>query len=247
LRYLILSDMHANWEAFEVVLRRARRKRFDAVLVLGDLVGYGAAPNQVVEAVRDLGPRLYTVRGNHDKVVTGIDSGSNFNQTALTAAQWTTTRLTPANLRYVRDLPRGPVRIEDGVAICHGSPLDEDTYVFSDVDAWEIFASFAMPVTFFGHTHIPSVFSLEGRALGVRALRGNGGTLHLHPEGRYLVNPGSIGQPRDRDPRASYMTYDSERRIVRWHRIDYPIAEAQRRIRKAGLPGSLADRLAVGA
>ncbi|MFL6202188.1 MAG: metallophosphoesterase family protein [Thermoanaerobaculia bacterium] len=247
MRYLILSDMHANWDAFAVVLRRARRKRFDAVLVLGDLVGYGAAPNQVVEAVRGLGPRLYTVRGNHDKVVTGIDTGSNFNQTALTAAQWTSTRLTPANLRYVRDLPRGPVRIEEGMAICHGSPLDEDTYVFSDVDAWEIFASFPVPVTFFGHTHIPSVFSLEGRSLGVRALRGETGTLKLHPQGRYLVNPGSIGQPRDRDPRASYMTYDSERRIVRWHRIDYPIGEAQRRIRKAGLPGSLADRLAVGA
>lgn len=247
MRYLILSDMHANWDAFETVLRRARRKRFDAVLVLGDLVGYGAAPNQVVEAVRGLGPRLYTVRGNHDKVVTGIDSGSNFNQTALTAAQWTATRLTPGNLRYVRDLPQGPVRIEEGLAICHGSPLDEDTYVFSDVDAWEIFASFSMPVTFFGHTHIPSVFSLEGRSLGVRALRGGTGTLRLHPQGRYLVNPGSIGQPRDRDPRAAYMTYDSERRIVRWHRIDYPIGEAQRRIRKAGLPGSLADRLAVGA
>jgi len=247
LRYLILSDMHANWDAFEVVLRRARRKRFDAVLVLGDLVGYGAAPNQVVEAVRALGPRLYTVRGNHDKVVTGIDSGSNFNQTALTAAQWTTTRLTPANLRYVRDLPRGPMRIEEGLAICHGSPLDEDTYVFSDVDAWEIFASFPMPVTFFGHTHIPSLFSLEGRVLGVRALRGRTGTLQLHPQGRYLVNPGSIGQPRDRDPRASYMTYDSQSRIVRWNRIEYPIEEAQRRIRKAGLPGSLADRLTVGA
>ncbi|HWM94827.1 MAG TPA: metallophosphoesterase family protein [Thermoanaerobaculia bacterium] len=247
MRYLILSDMHANWDAFEVVLRRARRKRFDAVLVLGDLVGYGAAPNQVVEAVRALGPRLYTVRGNHDKVVTGIDSGSNFNQTALTAAQWTTTRLTPANLRYVRDLPRGPMRIEEGLAICHGSPLDEDTYVFSDVDAWEIFASFPMPVTFFGHTHIPSLFSLEGRVLGVRALRGRTGTLQLHPQGRYLVNPGSIGQPRDRDPRASYMTYDSQSRIVRWNRIEYPIEEAQRRIRKAGLPGSLADRLTVGA
>lgn len=247
MRYLILSDMHANWDAFEVVLRRARRKRFDAVLVLGDLVGYGAAPNQVVEAVRGLGPRLYTVRGNHDKVVSGIDSGANFNQTALTAAQWTSTRLTPANLRYVRDLPRGPVRIEEGLSICHGSPLDEDTYVFSDVDAWEIFSSFPMSVTFFGHTHIPSLFSLEGRVLGVRALRGRSGTLQLHPEGRYLVNPGSIGQPRDRDPRASYMTYDSDRRLVRWHRIEYPIGDAQRRIRKAGLPGSLADRLAVGA
>ncbi|MES1241598.1 MAG: metallophosphoesterase family protein [Acidobacteriota bacterium] len=247
MRYLILSDMHANWHAFEAVLRRARRKRFDAVLVLGDLVGYGAAPNQVVEAVRRLGPRLFTVRGNHDKVVSGIDTGANFNQTALAAAQWTSTRLTPANLRYVRDLPQGPVQIEPGLAICHGSPLDEDTYVFSDVDAWEIFSNFPMPVTFFGHTHIPSLFSLEGRMLGVRALRGRTGTIHLQPNGRYLVNPGSIGQPRDRDPRASYMTYDSERRIVRWHRVEYPIEEAQRRIRKAGLPGSLADRLALGA
>jgi len=246
-RYLILSDMHANWDAFETVLRRARRKRYEAVLVLGDLVGYGAAPNQVVEAVRRMGPRLYTVRGNHDKVVAGIDSGGNFNQTALTAAQWTTGRLTPGNLRYVRDLPQGPMKVEEGVAICHGSPLDEDTYVFSDVDAWEIFSRYEMPVTFFGHTHIPSLFWLEGRLLGVKALRGTSGRIVLSPGGRYLINPGSIGQPRDRDPRASYMIYDSKKRVVSWHRIPYPIGDAQSRIRKAGLPNSLADRLAVGA
>ncbi len=247
MRYLILSDMHANWDAFEVVLRRARRKRFDAVLVLGDLVGYGAAPNQVVEAVRRLGPRLFTVRGNHDKVAAGIDNGSNFNQTALTAAQWTMGRLTPANLRYVRNLPQGPMPIEEGLAICHGSPLDEDQYVFSDVDAYEIFSRYAMPLVFFGHTHIPSLFSLEGRRLGVTALRGESGMITLHPEGRYLINPGSIGQPRDRDPRAAYMTYDSRRRVVHWYRMPYPIAEAQHRIRRAGLPGTLADRLAHGA
>ena len=247
MRYLILSDMHANWDAFETVLRRARRKRFESVLVLGDLVGYGAAPNQVVDAVRQMGSRLYTVRGNHDKVVAGIDSGGNFNQTALTAAQWTTGRLTPGNLRYVRELPQGPLEVEEGLAICHGSPLDEDTYVFSDVDAWEIFSRFDMPVTFFGHTHIPSLFWLEGRMLGVRALRGTSGRIALSPGGRYLINPGSIGQPRDRDPRAAYMIYDSERRVVNWYRIPYPIGEAQRRIRKAGLPGNLADRLAIGA
>jgi predicted phosphodiesterase len=246
-RYLILSDMHANWDAFEAVLRHARRKRFDAVLVLGDLVGYGAAPNQVVEAVRRLGPRLYTVRGNHDKVVAGIDNGSNFNHTALAAAHWTTQRLTPVNLRYVRDLPRGPIQIERDLAICHGSPLNEDTYVFSDVDAWEIFSGFPSPVTFFGHTHIPSLFSLEGRVLGVRALRGPSGRIVLRPGSRYLLNPGSIGQPRDRDPRASFMLYDSDRRVVRWYRIPYPVEEAQRRIRKAGLPHTLADRLAFGA
>ncbi len=247
MRYLILSDMHANWDAFEVVLRHARRKRFDAVLVLGDLVGYGAAPNQVVDAVRALGVRYVSVRGNHDKVVSGVDRGENFNHAALTAAQWTTKRLTPANLRFVRDLPRGPRMVEEGIAICHGSPLDEDAYVFSDVDAFEIFSSHQVPVTFFGHTHIPSIFSLEGGDLGVRALRGGSGTIRLAANGRYLLNPGSIGQPRDRDARASYMTYDSERRTVRWCRLPYPIGEAQGRIRKAGLPTMLADRLALGA
>lgn len=247
MRYLILSDMHSNWEAFAAVLRRARRKRFDAVLVLGDLVGYGAAPNQVVDAVRRLGPRLHVVRGNHDKVVAGVDSGGNFNQTALAAAQWTTGRLTPANLRYVRELPKGPLQVEEGLAICHGSPLDEDTYVFSDVDAWEIFSRLTTRVTFFGHTHIPSLFWLEGRVLGVKALRGASGRVALSPEGRYLINPGSIGQPRDRDPRAAYMTYDSDRSVVRWYRIPYALTEAQDRIRKVGLPVSLADRLAVGA
>jgi predicted phosphodiesterase len=247
MRYLILSDMHANWDAFEVVLRRARRKRIDAVLVLGDLVGYGAAPNQVVEAVRRLAPRLHVVRGNHDKVAAGIDSGSNFNQTALAAAHWTSDRLTGANLRYVRELPEGPLEVTAGLAICHGSPLDEDTYVFTDGDAFEIFSAFPVPLTFFGHTHIPSIFSLVGRRLDVTALRGTAGRIVLDPRGRYLINPGSIGQPRDRDPRASYMTYDSERRVVRWYRVTYPIPEAQRRIVKAGLPQPLADRLAVGA
>ena len=217
-------------------------------MVLGDLVGYGAAPNQVIEAVRDLAPRIFVVRGNHDKVVAGIDRGEHFNPAALQAARWTSGRLTPANLRYVRELPQGPVMVEKGVAICHGSPLDEDTYVFSDLDAFEIFSAHEVPVTFFGHTHIPSIFSLEGRGeIGVRALRGGSGRIELNPQGRYLVNPGSIGQPRDRDPRASYMTYDSERRIVHWRRLSYPVGHAQGRIRKAGLPHMLADRLAVGA
>lgn len=246
MRYLILSDMHANWDAFECVLRRARRKRFDAVLVLGDLVGYGAAPNQVVEAVRALPGKVWAVRGNHDKVVAGIDSGGGFNNAALAAAQWTSGRLTRANLRFVRELPEGPLEVASGLAICHGSPLDEDAYVFSDVDAYEIFAGHGAPVTFFGHTHIPSLFTLERRGIGVRALRGPTGRLLLDPSRRYLVNPGSIGQPRDRDPRASYMTYDSERGVVRWYRIPYPVRRAQARIRGAGLPTSLAERLAVG-
>lgn len=246
MRYLILSDMHGNLAALETVLRRVRRKRFDATLVLGDLVGYGAAPNQVVEAIRALPGRVLSVRGNHDKVAVGIDSGENFNHVALVAAQWTSKRLTPANARSVRDLPRGPRDVADGLAICHGSPIDEDKYLFSDQDAAEVFASWEVPVTFFGHTHVTSVFSLEGRRIRVRQLTGRAGELTLDPEHRYLVNPGSIGQPRDGDPRASYMIYDSDRRRVRWYRLEYPVEKAQKRIRKAGLPEPLADRLAVG-
>jgi len=246
MRYLILSDMHANWDAFEAVLRHARRKRFEAVLVLGDLVGYGGAPNQVVEAVRALPGRVWTVRGNHDKVVAGIDAGGGFNQAALAAAQWTAGRLTRGNLRYVRELPQGPIEIAPGFVVCHGSPLDEDAYVFSDADAFEIFSAYPAQVIFFGHTHIPSLFSLERRGIGVRALRGARGRLVLDPARRYLINPGSIGQPRDRDPRAAYMTYDSDRAVVHWYRVPYAVRRAQARIRAAGLPNSLAERLAVG-
>lgn len=117
MRFLILSDMHGNADAFGAVLRRVRRKRFDVVLVLGDLVGYGAGPNQVVDAVRELPGRMYAVRGNHDKVAAGLEDGSNFNHAALLAARWTTERLTATNLRYVQDLVKGPLETEEGVWI----------------------------------------------------------------------------------------------------------------------------------
>ncbi len=247
MQYLILSDMHANAEALQAVLRRVRRKRFDKVLVLGDLVGYGAGPNQVVDAIRKLPQPKVMIRGNHDKVVAGIEDGRNFNFAALAAAQWTTEHLSPANFRFLRELPSGPIWIDEELAICHGSPLDEDQYVFSMFEAWEIFENFHAHVTFFGHTHIPSLFAVSGGRTQVALLKGSRGEIPIDPGTRYLINPGSIGQPRDRDPRAAYMTYDSSRRLVRWYRVDYPVERAQERIRKAGLPGVLAERLALGA
>lgn len=245
MKYLIVSDMHGNADAFSAVLRRVRRKRFDVVLVLGDLVGYGGGPNQVVEAVRDLGGAV-VIRGNHDKVVAGVESGENFNPAALQAARWTSERLTASNLRYVRELPQGPLEVAAGLSICHGSPLDEDAYVFSDFDAFQIFAATTSQLTFFGHTHIPSLFVEHSGGIDVALLRGDEGTIEIAPEMRYLINPGSVGQPRDRNPKASFMTYDAARRQVRWHRIDYPVDRAQQRILKAGLPRILADRLKVG-
>lgn len=246
MKYLILSDLHANWEATRAVLAHCRRKRFDAVLMLGDVVGYGAAPNQVVEALLSLAPRMHSIRGNHDKVVSGVDSGLNFNHAALDAARWTTERLTRQNLRFVRELPQGPREVGEGIWICHGSPLDEDAYVLSDFDAFEIFSGHRPWLTFFGHTHVTSMFTQQGEGVRVSPLRGDGGRIELDPSRRYLINPGSIGQPRDRNPRASYMTYDSDRRVVRWYRVRYPVADAQKRILDAGLPTMLADRLAVG-
>lgn len=246
MQYLILSDMHGNYEALSAVLRRVRRKRFDATLVLGDLVGYGAAPNQVVEALRELSGQVYRVRGNHDKVVTGIEDGSSFNHAALAAARWTTEHLTAANLRFVKELPQGPITLPEGFAICHGSPIDEDQYLLSIFDAWEAFSHYSGELAFFGHTHVPSVFVSRGSETRVALLRGASGNLELEAGARYLINPGSIGQPRDRDPRASYMTYDSQRRIVRWYRVEYPVARAQQRILKAELPRLLAERLALG-
>lgn len=246
MRYLVLSDVHANVDALDAVLARVRRKRFDAVLMLGDVVGYGAAPNQVVERLCALGPPTFSVRGNHDKVATGIDGGAEFNEVALAAARWTERRMTASHGRWVRGLPQGPREVAPDLAICHGSPLDEDVYVFSDYDAEQIFAAHRPRVTFFGHTHITSVFIAGQDGVRVRPLRGEG-RLVLDPAERYLLNPGSIGQPRDRDPRASYMTYDAKRGVVRWYRVPYPVEKAQRRIRRAGLPGVLADRLAAGA
>jgi len=247
LQYLILSDMHGNAEALAAVLRRVRRKRFDAILVLGDLVGYGAAPNQVVESIRDLPGTVHRIRGNHDKVVAGLESGENFNHAALAAARWTAEHLTKANLRFVRELPQGPLRLPQGFTVCHGSPLDEDQYVFSMFDAWEIFEHYEADLVFFGHTHVPSMFAVRGRETQVALLRGTTGTIALEPGTRYLINPGSVGQPRDRDPRAAYMTYDTERARVRWHRVPYSIERSQQRIVKAGLPRVLAERLALGA
>lgn len=246
MRYLILSDMHANCEALAAVLAHSRRRRFDRVLMLGDVVGYGAAPNQVIGSLLGLRRPMVAIRGNHDKVVAGIDSGASFNHAALEAARWTARRLQDRYLRWVRELPRGPIEIEPGISICHGSPLDEDAYVLSDLDAFEIFSGHPSWVTFFGHTHVTSRFEMAGGGVRVEALRGERGRIELDPEVRYLINPGSIGQPRDRNPRASYMTFDSRRRVVHWYRVSYPVGAAQKRIRGAGLPAMLADRLAVG-
>jgi len=248
MRYLIIADMHGNWDALATVLQDARVMSFDEVLILGDLVGYGASPNEIVEEIRGLDRPFHVIRGNHDKVVAGIDIGLNFNPTALQAARWTTEQLTEENLEFVGAMAKGPVQIVDGLTICHGSYLDEDEYLLSGVDALESLQSVEGQITFFGHTHIPSMFAYreEHGQVEVSVLEGDDVTVEIDGETRYLLNPGSVGQPRDRDSRAAYMTYDTEVERVVLRRVEYDIEQAQERIRRAGLPEILADRLAVG-
>ena len=246
MRYLILSDIHGNQDAFLAVLRHVRRKRFDTIIMLGDLVGYGAAPNQVLDTVRHLRGDVRSIRGNHDKVVAGLEEGVGFNAVALAAARWTQERLTVGNQRYLEALPAGPIEV-DGFTCCHGSPADEDFYVFNESQALEVFHGTDFSLCFFGHTHVSCCFTYGEQGVAGARLTDGEGYLQLRAGVRYFINPGAVGQPRDRDPRAAYMIYDSDRGVVQWFRTDYAIGRAQRRILKAGLPRILADRLAKGA
>ena len=245
MRYLVLSDIHANMDAFEAVLAHASGS-WDRVLVLGDLVGYGAEPNAAVDTVRSLDPEAL-IRGNHDKAASGIDDGSQFNHVARIAALWTGTQLTPENLAFVRGLPTGPVQVDALTEICHGTPFDEDHYIFDASDAMLALQSAQRPLCLFGHTHLPVLFKIvEERFEGMPLDPDRDHVIPLQRGARYLVNVGSIGQPRDGDPRAGYGILDDEARELRAFRVPYPVERAQQKILAAGLPASLANRLALG-
>jgi predicted phosphodiesterase len=245
-RYLILSDIHANMEALEAVLAAMPPGSWDRLVVLGDLVGYGASPNDVIDRIRALNPTA-VIRGNHDKASCGIDDGSNFNHVARVAAQWTGDMLTPENREYLRTLPAGPISIDDRVEICHGSPYDEDHYIFDAEDARRALEAGDRQVCLFGHTHLPLVFRQTGTVYDGFIPEGDADiTLPLEDGVRYIINPGSVGQPRDGDPRAAFAVYDTDEPSLTLRRIPYPVDAAQRRILGAGLPASLANRLAVG-
>jgi predicted phosphodiesterase len=245
MRYLILSDIHANHEALSAALAHVKRKRWDKAIVLGDVVGYGANPNQAVDLVRALKP-LVAIRGNHDKVCSGIEDGEMFNRVALQAAMWTRGKLTPSNLRWLYGLPQGPVVVDGEFAVAHGTPIDEDAYVFGEIEALNVFRQTTFSLCFFGHSHFPVVFGLSPEAIQTVLTAPPSFSLRLERGVRYLINPGSIGQPRDGIPLASFAMYDSGTRTVTIYRLPYRIERTQRRILDAGLPRPLADRLALG-
>lgn len=242
MRYLILSDIHANLDALEAVLETA--DGWDRVLVLGDLVGYGADPNAVIDRVRALEP-VAVIRGNHDKAACGLDDGGSFNHVARVAAAWTQAQLTGANREYLRQLPSGPTEIDATLEVCHGAPFDEDHYIFDAYDAQRAFEHASRRVCVFGHTHLPVVFRLKGSEMAAAVPEAETQGLELEPETAYLLNPGSVGQPRDGDPRAAFAIYEAEQ-AFEFRRVSYDVERAQRRIAAAGLPQALANRLGIG-
>ena len=246
MRYLVLSDIHANLEAMEACLTDASTRGYDRMLVLGDLVGYCADPNAVVERIQALEP-LAMVRGNHDKVACGLEQADGINTVARQAAHWTYDVLTPANRQWLAALPEGPSVVDDLVEICHGSPFDEDAYLFDELDAVRALKKSKRPLCLFGHTHLPVTFELaNGQVDTIGYADSTSAHLVLRPAAKYLLNPGSVGQPRDGDPRAAYAVVDVSTRSVDVFRVGYPVGTAQAKVIKAGLPEVLAQRLAVG-
>ena len=250
MRVLLLSDIHSNVEALEACLASA--PAHELVVNLGDLVGYGASPNQVIARSSELGTIF--VRGNHDKAVCGLMDLKDFNPVAAVAARWTRNQLSPQDLDWLRALPQGPVPIDGipDVQLVHGSPTNEDSYLVSARDALEPILLTTVGITFFGHTHLQGSFIANDEY--VDAYRPSYETVGQREnlevpvtEGlRYLVNPGSVGQPRDGDWRAAFALFDSDARTLTYCRVPYNLKSAQDRIVGAHLPLRLATRLAAG-
>ncbi len=244
MRYLILSDIHGNWEALQSVLAHAR-DGYERIVCCGDLVGYGADPDAVTEWVQHNVASV--VRGNHDKACAGLEDLEWFNPVARASARWTMSVMKSQNIGYLRELPKGPERI-DSFQILHGSPVDEDEYIVTERDVAQIAPYLDSSVSFFGHTHLQGAFLCHRN--GVKHLPppqdSAAVTYELENDQTYFINAGSVGQPRDGDARAAYAVYEPSARLVTLFRAGYDIASAQKKILAAGLPDILAARLEAG-
>ncbi|HET9234728.1 MAG TPA: metallophosphoesterase family protein [Candidatus Eisenbacteria bacterium] len=243
MRTAFISDIHANLDALETVLADIARQETDRIVCLGDIVGYGPEPNPCVARVRDV--CKVTVVGNHDYAALGRIDTLGFNEYARAAAEWTSAALDKDAIAFLSELPLETIL--DGMRLVHASPLDPErwTYILSYQEAKRQFAAFTEQICFIGHSHLPIVVESEGEE--IRAIPFSADVpVRIHRGRRYLINVGSVGQPRDRDPRCGYAWYDDEASAVMMRRLEYPVASVQKKILDAGLPPFLAQRLTDG-
>jgi predicted phosphodiesterase len=239
MRYAVLSDIHANLEALEAVLTDARAQACEHFVCLGDIVGYSANPSECVKRVQEL--ECPVVKGNHDEQASIAAPTEGFNELAEEAIGWTREQLSADDKAWLADL-RLTRQVRD-FTIVHAT-LDTPGqwgYVFNDLEAVASFTYQHTPLCFFGHTHWPTAFVRDDNVHRITV-----GQIALGAGRKYFINPGSIGQPRDRDWRAAYCIYHIDRQVVEERRVKYDLETAQRKIREAGLPARLADRLAAG-
>lgn len=247
MRIAVISDIHGNLDALEAVLEDIRGRGCDRTVCLGDVVGYGADPEECVRLVRaevwrdSQGEAV--VRGNHDDAAAGGDD-RYFNPDARLAVRWTREHLSPESIAWLANLP---YEIEyEPCLLVHSSPFQpkEWNYVTTLTEAWNAFQCFTRRVAFIGHSHVPFTVSLGENDSHLQVEPDE--TVSMRSSWRYLVNVGSVGQPRDGDPRACYVSYDSDEGLIERVRVEYPVDQAVEKIRRAGLPSFLADRLLKG-
>jgi diadenosine tetraphosphatase ApaH/serine/threonine PP2A family protein phosphatase len=242
MRVAVISDIHGNLHALDAVLAALEEEQPDSLWCLGDLVGYGPQPNRCTTAVAARAELC--LAGNHDLAALGALPIEEFSPDAAASATWTRAAITAETRTFLGTLhPRAE---REGVELFHGSPIDPVwEYVLSGEAAWTSFEATTAPVVLVGHSHVALAIRGEGDSLsGGLAPAGTDKALN---GGRWLLNPGSVGQPRDGDPRAAYLLLDLERGSAQFRRVDYDIERTQAEIRELGLPGALADRLALGA
>jgi predicted phosphodiesterase len=239
MKYAIIADIHANLEAFQVVLHDIETQKCTHVACLGDVVGYNANPKECLDTVRAM--NIPCVKGNHDEFCSSETPMEGFSPHAAEAGNWTRARLSEDDRRWLRDLKF--LRLVSNFTIVHAT-LDAPQrwgYVFDKLAAAASFTYQNTPVCFFGHTHVPVAFIRDSVVRG-----GTYSKFRVEPGRKYFVNVGAVGQPRDGNPKAAYVVYDMDEGSIELRRLDYDIAAAQKKIIEAGLPQRLADRLAVG-
>ncbi len=243
MRYAIISDVHANIEALTSFFESLEKHPVDKIVCLGDLVGYNANPNECIDLMRE--KNIPCVMGNHDSMAAGIEDLSEFNLLASDAIEWTRGVLTEENKAFLASLPDS-IRVGRAFYAVHGSINDKDRYIYGAADALRNFKLLdkvkGLSICFFGHTHVP--ISYLGANESVRMNLDN--TVKLKKGASYLINPGGLGQSRDKDPRGSYVIYDTKKSEITFLRVEYDIDATVAKIIEAGLSPRLAERLKLG-